>query len=335
MCGCWERQSSLQSYDWTHSSHCPAASQQHRTIHTLTILPFNIITPASSINHPATSILQVIKSILYALEQSLPPWKTKKYQISAPALTSHLIRFVFFFNLTLNDSRGFLTCPSPAHSGIFSTRQSGVYWAWEWGDRVTNQTLGHYIPVTGNHDTNNNDGSFRSYFLQIPGTFEHFQARSLSFEMFHFRILTFEMWCENGEERRVQWLLIVPTLTLLQLSVGVGGGGGGREQQKNREGWMEVGWRMEWSGQLDYHRQQSNSRSKLYSTSIVAIFQEQSAPDRESWHFLSFNLVSAGCYTGQDLSDCDNKKQINIRHNVSSLNVTAGGEILVSQSVFQ
>ena len=65
---------------------------------------------------------------------------------------------------------------------------------------MTNQTLGHYIPVTRYHDTSNNDGSFRSYFLQIPGTFEHFQARSLSFEMPHFRILRCEV---RLEERRV------------------------------------------------------------------------------------------------------------------------------------
>ena len=201
--------------------------------------------------------------------------------------------------------------------------ESGV----EWADRMTNQTLGHYIPVTRNHDTNNNDGSFRSYFLQIPGTFEHFQARSLSFEMFHFRILR----CD-GRGERVQWLLIVPTVTSLQLTAGES-----REATEKHGGlvggWLEDGWRTAWSGQLDYHRQQSNSPSKLYSIDCCDIWGTITA--RQSWHFLSFNLVSAGRDTGQDLSDCDNKKQINIRPNVASLNVTAGGEILSSQSVFQ
>ena len=74
--------------------------------------------------------------------------------------------------------------------------ESGV----EWADRMTNQTLGHYIPVTGHHDTNNNDGSFRSYFLQIPGTFEQFQAPSLTFEMSHFPILSRDVRLERREE---------------------------------------------------------------------------------------------------------------------------------------
>ena len=66
----------------------------------------------------------------------------------------------------------------------------------------------------------------------------------------------------------------------------------------------------------------------------VEIFQEQSTPDRADissvlmWCLLVVIL-------GRGLSDCDNKKQINIRHNVSSLNVAAGGEILDSQSVSQ
>ena len=96
---------------------------------------------------------------------------------------------------------------------------------------MTNQTLGHYIPVTGNHDTNNNDGSFRSYFLQIPGTFEHFQAHSLSFEMFHFRILR----CDGrGEESAV---IVDCTNSNLITTYSR------REQGGNRKTWR-VGWRM-------------------------------------------------------------------------------------------
>ena len=138
----------------------------------------------------------------------------------------------------------------------------------------------------------------------------------------------FVFWDVMGGERRVQWLLIVPTVTSLQLTAGES-----REATEKHGGlvggWLEDGWRTAWSGQLDYHRQQSNSPSKLYSIDCCDIWGTITA--RQSWHFLSFNLVSAGRDTGQDLSDCDNKKQINIRHNVSSLNVTAGGEILVSQ----
>ena len=121
--------------------------------------------------------------------------------------------------------------------------ESGV----EWADRMTNQTLGHYIPVTGHHDTNNNDGSFRSYFLQIPGTFEQFQAPSLTFEMSHFPILSRDVRLERRGERRVHWLLIVPTLTLLQLTLAerreaVWCGGVVREKHGGLAGgWLEDG----------------------------------------------------------------------------------------------
>ena len=57
---------------------------------------------------------------------------------------------------------------------------------------MTNQRLGHSIPLTRNPDTTHNAGVFRLYFLQIPES-EHFQALSLSFEISHFwRYLEFE-----------------------------------------------------------------------------------------------------------------------------------------------
>ena len=135
---------------------------------------------------------------------------------------------------------------------------------------MTNQTLGHYIPVTGNHDTNNNDGSFRSYFLQIPGTFEHFQAHSLSFEMFHFRILR----CDGrGEESAV---IVDCTNSNLITTYSR------REQGGNRKTWR-VGWRMA-GGRHDQDNWITTGSNQILRPNfiplIVAIFEEQSPPDR-------------------------------------------------------
>lgn len=64
----------------------------------------------------------------------------------------------------------------------------------------------------------------------------------------------------------------------------------------------------------------------------VEIFEEQSTPDRADISSVLILCWPQYWAEGRGLSDCDNKKQINIRHNVSSFNVAAGGEILVSQS---
>ena len=79
-------------------------------------------------------------------------------------------------------------------------------------------------------------------------------------------------------------MLIVATLTLLQLtgrreeggSVGVAGW-----QQKNMEGWLEVGWRMAggWHDQDNWITTSSNQILGPNFISLnVGIFQEQSPP---------------------------------------------------------
>ena len=70
-------------------------SHQHHTL-------ASTVTTVRSINQPSTSTsrLQIIKSSLYALDQSYQGVKISNiYTTAAPTLTSHLIRFVFFFNI--------------------------------------------------------------------------------------------------------------------------------------------------------------------------------------------------------------------------------------------